>query len=237
MAWRWAWVSIAAVVAVLAAGCASGVAGDAVTTTSTSVTAAVDWNPQHRQTVAADIHQSTATIHVGERLQFTARDSDTVYFGVEPADLHSITFYGNDLTFVGIEPGRTTLSIFNYDKHFDCPNGPCAHPNPTLSITVTVLAGPATAPAIPAPLEVSALGRDRTVHLEVGQQLQIASALQMSTYSSSAAGITLDVELGNVRESSASATILVGAAPGTQVIGLSGGGSSTGARLTIVIGA
>lgn len=246
-----AWVSLAAAVAVLTGGCAADVTGPAVTTshptttgqttttptTKTTTTVAADWNPQHRKTVAADIHRSTATIHVGERLQFTARDSDTVFFSVQPADLRVMTWYGSDLTFVGLRPGTTTLTIPNYDKHIDCPNGPCAHLNPPRSTTVTVLAGPASAPVIAAPLSSTSIGRDRTVHLAVGQQLDLPAGVRMSTYSSDAAGITLDGALGSLPEHEGSVITLVGAGPGTQMIGLDDGSGGTSARLTVVIDA
>ncbi len=264
-AWRLAWVSLAAAVAVLAGGCASDVPGSAVATiptattpsttaattpsttatntpsTTTTQTAVADWNPAHRSTVAADIREGAVTIHVGERLQFTTRESDTVNFDVQPADLHSITWYGSDLTFVGIKPGRTTLSIPNYDKHFDCPNGPCAHLNPPLSMTVTVLAavaGAAAGPVIPAPVILTTPGRSRSLHLQVGQELDLPATVRVAIDSSDGAGFAVDGELCRLPDSAASMTTLVAAKPGTQMISLlpeSADTSLTSTDLTILI--
>ena len=264
-AWRLGWVGVAVAVALQTTGCASVATGPAVaqstavsispspspsptptpipTTTTAATTATTtttaptpDWNPHHLATVEATIGQGTATIHVGERLHFAP--SDEVNFSVQPTDLKNLTWYGSDLTFVGVAAGVTTLTIPNYDKHFDCPNGPCAHLNEPLSLRVTVLPAASAAvraPSFPAAITITSVASARTVHIEVGQQIHLPQHVSVSGYTPAAAGMAETGTIGQLEDSGGAVT-LVGAGPGAQVFGLRAETSSSDeVRLTVIV--
>ena len=184
-----------------------------ITATNTAnATTSADWNPRHLSTVTAAIDQGAATIRVGERIEIIGDAGDSVNFSVTPPDLTNLTWYGSDVTFVGLRAGTVTLTIPNYNKHFDCPNGPCAHLNAPLALTVTIL--PGTAPKIAAPVEVPQNTTDQTIHLMVGQQLRVPATMSLSPADDDGPGRVDQLT------DKAGITTLVGAVPGTLTFGL-----------------
>lgn len=153
---------------------------------------------------------------VGELIHFAER-SDVVTT-VVPADLTAVTFYGDDRTFVALRPGTITFDIPNYDRHFHCPQGPCAHPNEPIRMTLVITPGSGTAPTIPQPIGLAP--HATTTSLHVGQQLTLTSGTDVSVTSDGCAGCVADIELAGSR-------VLVGTQPGTARFELLGSGTTT----------
>ena len=182
------------------------------TATSSGPTSSVDWNPDHLATVKAAINQGSVAVSVGQRLQIAGNADDSVNYSVTPPELTHLIWYGSDVTFVALAAGTVKLEIPNYNKHFDCPNGPCAHLNAPLTLTVTV--APGTAPKIPAGLRITDNTADQTVHLTVGQQLEVPATMSLTSGDSTDGG-----QIGELTAPSGAA-IIVGAHPGTVTFGL-----------------
>ncbi len=163
------------------AGCAT--AGTPISTATAGPTAspaADSWVPDgvHARRITVS-DGGTATAAVGDWVTFTGPSE--VHLSVDPRSLDLVTYYGPRTSLLMLHSGTVQIDFPNYDKHFDCPNGPCAHPNEPLHMALTVTAG-VTAPDIPDPVEITDLTADSTVHLIPGQRLLLPPGAEASAY-------------------------------------------------------
>jgi hypothetical protein len=122
---------------------------------------------------------TTATAAVGDWVHFEGPREVTM--SVVPASLDVATYYGTESDLLMLHAGTVQIAFPNFDKHFDCPNGPCAHPNAPLHMTLTVTGG-GSAPDIPDPVRLTDLTADATVHLVPGQRLRLPAGADGSAY-------------------------------------------------------
>lgn len=162
----------------------------------------------------------TVTIHVGERVRFLAPDNLNIT--PLPTAYNDLRWYGDLDTFVGMVPSRVPVQILNSDKHFHCPNGPCAHPNAPVPMTVHIVAG-GKAPTIPRAITLSTTHLPATLRLHIGQALRIPSAVDVSSY----AGGDGAVGMPSPTTSNSGYQVIVGAAPGLVHLALSTAGPSS----------
>lgn len=216
-------LTLACTVALVASGLAgcsdrtagSGTPGPATTTTTSPLGGITDYwpspSPSWRPTGVGPVVDveaadgATVTVNVGERVHVTAPDDLNI--SLAPQDLSSLVWFGDADTLLARKRGRTVVRIPNYDKHFNCPHGPCAHPNSPMQMTVVITPG-GTAPVIPAPITISDPNRAQTVRLRVGQQLRLAAGVEASSYADSGSNPLTSVQTDD------GATTYVGVSPG-----------------------
>ncbi len=167
----------------------------------------------------------TITMTVGQRIRLVPPAD--VNATLELSDFDQATFYGDELTVLALRPGTQPISLPNFDKHFDCPNGPCAHPNAPIAMTLTIVAGPGRSPAVPAPVTLSAADRGRTVDLKVGQRAIAPAGLSFAW--SSTSGAVVGQELPG------QTPILVGARPGSDRLSLESFGPNAAPPIDITV--
>lgn len=227
-------LTVAALVA-LTAGCASAVNGEptsgGASTSSADSSSAPDtsWMPTTLHTSTVQVSDGgTANLTVGDLVTFVGPSS--VNMSVDPQDLDLATFYGDPDTLLMLQQGTLTITFPNYDKHFDCANGPCAHPNAPLHMTVTV-GGSGSAPTIPDPVDITAMSKDRTVHLVPGQRVTLPRNADLSQFPGG------EIARQWTSDSGTGGAALVAYRPGKATYSPSSGDSGHAPILTLIVDA
>lgn len=154
------------------------------------------WMPEWMHTKSVSVVDGgTARVEVGNRIVF--RGADDVSMSLRPESLEKVTFYGSDMSLLALHTGRVGLLFPNFDKNFDCDDGPCAHPNVPLEMTLVVTAGGPPA-AIPDPKRFTPNDWDRTVELVPGQRLTVPEWLGFEADTDVPADVVAGIDSGFV---------------------------------------